>query len=275
MLKSSSPFTFKYFSRTILSSVNVPVLSVQNMFIAPKFWIESNFLTIVFFFDILTAPLDKLEDKITGNSSGVMQIAIATAKVNARIISCFSTFIKNTIGIIKIIILINNLLILSIPFWNAVFSFPEVTVFAIFPKYVESPTFITTPFAEPDTTFVPIKQILSKSDILSNSSCLFSNSTVFFILSDSPVNEACPTYKSFDSIILKSAGIILPADNKTMSPKVTFLTGIFISLLSLITVVVVSTISLNFSAALLDLYDSKKSNKVLAVTKIAMTIIFA
>ncbi len=41
-------------------------------------------------------------------------------------------------------------------------------------------------------------------------------------------------------------------------------------MLSLITVVVVSTISLNFSAALLDLYDSKKSNKVLAVTKIAM-----
>ena len=60
-----------------------------------------------------------------------------------------------------------------------------------------------------------------------------------------------------------------------MSPKVTFLTGIFTSLLSLITVVVVSTISLNFSAALLDLYDSKKSNKVLAVTKIAMTIILA
>ena len=104
---------------------------------------------------------------------------------------------------------------------------------------------------------------------------MFSSSTVFFILSDSPVNEACPTYRSFDSIILKSAGIILPADNKTMSPKVTFLTGIFISLLSLITVVVVSTISLNFSAALLDLYDSKKSNKVLAVTKIAITIIFA
>ena len=45
-----------------------------------------------------------------------MQMAIATEKVNARIISCFSTFIKNTIGIIKIIILINNLLILSIPF---------------------------------------------------------------------------------------------------------------------------------------------------------------
>ena len=87
MLKSSSPFTFKYFSRTILSSVNVPVLSVQNMFIAPKFWIESSFLTIVFFFDILTAPLDKLEDKITGSNSGVMQMAIATAKVNAKIIN--------------------------------------------------------------------------------------------------------------------------------------------------------------------------------------------
>ena len=33
--------------------------------------------------------------KITGKSNGVIQIAIATANVNANIILCFFTFIKN------------------------------------------------------------------------------------------------------------------------------------------------------------------------------------
>ena len=78
-----------------LFCVNVPVLSVHNIFIAPKFCIESNFLTIVFFLDILIAPLDKHDDKITGRSSGVIVIAIATAKVNAKIVSCFLKFAIN------------------------------------------------------------------------------------------------------------------------------------------------------------------------------------
>ena len=163
----------------------------------------------------------------------------------------------------------------SIPFWNAVLSLPDVIVCAIFPKYVESAVFITIPLAEPDITFVPIKQILSKSEILSISSFLSSNSTVFFTLSDSPVKDDCPTYKSFASITLKSAGIILPADNTTVSPITTFLIGISIFLPSLTTVVFVATIFFNFSAALFDLYSSKKSSNVLAITKIAITIIFA
>ena len=230
---------------------------------------------MVFFFDILIAPFDKLDDKITGNNSGVIHIAIATANVNAVINSCFSTFIANTNGIINSINFISNLLMFSIPFWNAVLSFPAVIVCAIFPKYVESAVFITTPFAEPDTTFVPIKHILSKSDMLSISSSLSSNSTVFLTLSDSPVKDDCPTYKSFASITLKSAGIILPADNTTVSPITTSLIGISIFCPLLITVVFVATIFFNFSAALFDLYSSKKSNKVLAITNIAITIIFA
>ena len=47
----------------------------------------------------------------------------------------------------------------------------------------------------------------------------------FFTASDSPVKEDCPTYKSLESIILKSAGIILPADNKTVSNIVISLIG--------------------------------------------------
>ena len=68
---------------------------------------------------------------------------------------------------------------------------------------------------------------------------------------------------------------MLPADNKTVSSKTTFFIGILICCPSLITVAVVATISFSFSAALLDLYSSKKSKRVLAVTRTAIAIIFA
>ena len=265
----------RYFSKTILSSVKVPVLSVHKIFIAPKFWIESNFFTIVFFLDILTAPFERLEDKITGKSKGVIAMAIATANVKAVTISCFHAFKRKITGISISIKWINNLLIFSIPFWNAVLGLPVVNVWAIFPKYVESAVLITTPLALPEITFVPIKQIVSKSEILS---ILFKDileSTYFSTLSDSPVREDCPTYKSFASMILKSAGIMLPAESTTMSPSVTWFIGIWISFPSRITVVFVATICFNSSAALLERYSSTKSNNVLAVTKIAITIIFA
>ena len=57
-----------------------------------------------------------LDDKISGKRSGVIQIAIATANVNAKTISCFLTFIINTSGIITSINLIKSLLIFSIDF---------------------------------------------------------------------------------------------------------------------------------------------------------------
>ena len=104
----------KYLSRTIFPSVSVPVLSVHKIFIAPKFSIESNFFAMVFFFDILTAPLDKLEDSITGRSRGVIVIAIATANVKAVIFPCLNILSAKTIGIIINMNFINNLLIFSI-----------------------------------------------------------------------------------------------------------------------------------------------------------------
>ena len=134
VLKSVSPFTSKYFSKTILSSVNVPVLSVHKIFIAPKFCIASSFFTIVFFLDILTAPFERLEDKMTGKSNGVIAIAIATANVKAVTISCFQAFRRNTNGIIANIKWISNLLMFSIPFWNAVLGLLLDIVCATFPK---------------------------------------------------------------------------------------------------------------------------------------------
>jgi histidyl-tRNA synthetase len=54
---------------------------------------------------------------------------------------------------------------------------------------VESEVLITTPVALPLITFVPIKQIVSKSDILSISSIEISDSESFFTASDSPVKD--------------------------------------------------------------------------------------
>ncbi len=76
-------------------------------------------------------------------------------------------------------------------------------------------------------------------------------------------------------MILKSAGIMLPAERTTMSPRVTSFIGICTSLPSLMTWQVVATNSFSSFAALLERYSSKKSNKVLAATKMAMTIILA
>ena len=84
--------------------------------------------------DILTAPFERQEDKITGSKRGVIVIAIATAKVKASIVSCFWKLTINTREIRIIINLINNLLILSIPFWKLVLGFPRVKVCATFPK---------------------------------------------------------------------------------------------------------------------------------------------
>ena len=89
---------------------------------------------MVFFLDILTAPLDKLEDNMTGSKRGVIPIAIATAKVKAVKVSCFQAVKIKTIGIIININLINNLLIPWTPFWKAVWGFLFVKVWAIFPK---------------------------------------------------------------------------------------------------------------------------------------------
>ena len=72
-----------------------------------------------------------------------------------------------------------------------------------------------------------------------------------------------------------SAGIRSPADNNTTSPTVTFVENIFVCFPFLITVVFTDTKFFSFSAALLDLYTSKNSSKVLTVIKIRITMILA
>ena len=70
------------------SCVSVPVLSVQRMSIAPKFWIEFSRLTMTFFFDIASAPFERLTVTIIGSISGVRPTATERAKRNASFQSC-------------------------------------------------------------------------------------------------------------------------------------------------------------------------------------------
>ena len=63
------------FPASIRSCVSVPVLSVQRMSIAPRFWIELSRLTMTFFFDIAMAPLERFTVTIIGSISGVSPTA--------------------------------------------------------------------------------------------------------------------------------------------------------------------------------------------------------
>ena len=71
------------------SIVSVPVLSVHSTSIAPKFWMELSRLTMTFFLDIASAPLDKQTETIIGSISGVRPTATAIANRNAVFQSCF------------------------------------------------------------------------------------------------------------------------------------------------------------------------------------------
>src|SRR5476649_1216306 len=68
----------------ILFCVNVPVLSVHRISIAPKFWIALSRLTIALRRAITTAPLARLVVTIIGSISGVCPTATETANRSDR-----------------------------------------------------------------------------------------------------------------------------------------------------------------------------------------------
>ena len=74
------------------------------------------------------------EEEFENYDTSDFVVAIDTANVNAVNVLCFQAFKTNVIGIITSINFINNLLIFSIPFSNAVLGFPEVNVCDTFPK---------------------------------------------------------------------------------------------------------------------------------------------
>ena len=74
-----------YFSRTILFSVKVPVLSVQRISIDPKFSIEVISFTKTSFLASRLLPLDRLTLTIIGNILGVMPTATDNANKRASL----------------------------------------------------------------------------------------------------------------------------------------------------------------------------------------------
>ena len=118
---SSLPSALMYFSSTIWSHVSVPVLSVHNMSIAPKFCMALRSFTMVFLRDMATAPFERLAVTIIGSISGVRPTATETAKRNASSQSPFvNPFTRNTKGIITSMKRMSRKLTLLMPLSKAV-----------------------------------------------------------------------------------------------------------------------------------------------------------
>ena len=100
----------------ILSCVNVPVLSVHNTSIAPKFWMAFKFLITVPFLAITLAPLTKFVVTIIGSISGVRPTATDSPKRKASSQSPFvSPLMTITAGAINDINLISSMDVLWMP----------------------------------------------------------------------------------------------------------------------------------------------------------------
>ena len=207
---------------------------------------------MVFFFDIATAPFDRLAVTIIGSISGVRPTATDTAKMKASSQSpLVIPLIRKTKGIITSINRMSRKLTLLIPLSKAVAARCPAILRAMVPRYVLFPVAITIPTPEPLTTLEPMKLILPNSTTLPLFAPL--QSGVFSIGSDSPVSDAWLTNKSLASTIRTSAGIISPAAILTTSPGTSsvMLISHVSSLSCLITLHVFVTI---FSKASLDTF---------------------
>src|SRR5580658_6790639 len=121
--------------------VSVPVLSVQSTSMAPKFWMEFSFLTITFFFDIDSAPLERQTETIIGSISGVSPTATASAnrKVSLPQLCLVKPLMRNTIGDITAMKQIINQVNFFTPLSKAVSTCWPDRLEAILPKYVCAP----------------------------------------------------------------------------------------------------------------------------------------
>src|SRR5665213_47065 len=232
------------------SIVSVPVLSVQSTSIAPKFWIELSFLTMTFFFDIASAPLERQKETIIGSISGVRPTAMASAnrKVSLPQLCLVNPLIKNTIGDITAMKQIISQVNLFTPLSNAVSGCWSERLLAIFPKYVCAPVVTTTAVAAPLSTLVPRKQrfVCSMDWTLVRESL----ASVFSTGNDSPVSVAWMMNKSFEVSSRTSPGIMSPAESFTTSPGTSSLSGISFGWPSRNTVAVTLIIALSLAAAL-------------------------
>ncbi|MNC27523.1 hypothetical protein D3C75_756950 [compost metagenome] len=236
----------------------MPVLSVQRISIAPKFWIASRCLTITFCFDSFTAPRASVEVTIIGSISGVKPTATESENSAASHQSpLVKPLISSTTGVITSMKRMSTQLTRLMPFWNAFGSLScWVTRPASCPNQVLPPVEMIIASAVPLTTLVPIKHSVSHSSgLLCDRSRL---TATFSTGKDSPVSEAWPTKRSRAWMTRKSAGIMSPAASLTMSPGTSWSSGISINSFSPLswttrsTVAVLLTIAFSVSAALVE-----------------------
>ena len=258
------------------SCVSVPVLSVHSTSMAPKFWIELRRLTMTLRRDIASAPLARLTVTIIGSISGVRPTATATANSSASSqLPLVRPLITNTSGAITTmnpsISQVNRLMPLS----KLVSTRCLAIALATRPNAVRGPVSTTTPQPMPLTTALPMKQMLARSNGVSAApgwaAATFSSGIA------SPVSAAWLTKRSFAEISLRSAGIMSPADNRTMSPGTSCSIGT--SMWSCAspaprrrTVAVIDTIRCSLSAALLERCSWMKLSEMLKITMTAITI---
>ena len=96
--------------------VSVPVLSVHNTSMAPRFWMEFRRLTMTFFLDMARAPLERHTVTIMGSISGVMPTATAKAKKKASCQLCLvNPLMRKTKGTITAMKRIINQVKLATP----------------------------------------------------------------------------------------------------------------------------------------------------------------
>ena len=136
-------------------------MSVQRISMAPKFWMEFRFLTMVCFLLMETAPLARQVVTIMGSISGVSPTAIEIPNRNASSQSPFVIpLIKNTSGTITSIKRIRTQETALTPLVKLVSTASPAIADAIEPNRVRSPVETTTAAALPEITLLPIKAIL-------------------------------------------------------------------------------------------------------------------
>lgn len=224
-------------------------MSVQSTSMAPKFWMEFRFLTMVFFLLMDTAPLARQVVTIMGSISGVRPTAMEMPNRKASSQSpLVSPLMKNTSGTITSMKRISTQDTAFTPRVKLVSTASPATALAMEPNRVASPTQTATAVALPETTLLPMKAMLARSVTFS---CGSHTAAFFSTGSLSPVRLAWLRNKSFASRMRRSAGIMSPAERCTMSPATSSSSGISASSCSRrVTVQVVVIMASSFSAAL-------------------------
>ena len=177
---------------------------------------EFRFFIITFFLLMATAPLARQVVTIMGSISGVRPTATEMENSTACIqFPLVKPFMNSTTGTMMSIKRISTQETSFTPFSNVVLGGLLSRSLAIWPSTVSAPTATTTALALPLTTLLPIKArfaVSVRDRLFSAGAASFSTGSL------SPVSADWLTNRSLALSILRSAGIMSPADRQTRSP---------------------------------------------------------